>query len=289
MIDYYHKYVKYKTKYLQFKNQYGSGNNIAHGNNNLMLKLLKEEKNNIVFSPISITYALALVHQGTGGNTDRELTKLFGQKYSWQDLKTLKELVTNDAIKMTNLILINNDFNVRKNYLQEAEKYAMIKYDNFSNTSKLVKEVNQYIEKNTKGLIKNALPENSLSKLVKLLILNTIYFKANWSKTFKKESTSKMNFITNGKQKMVDMMHQTNDFNYYDDKIVQIIQIDYDKIDFSMIVILPKSNLNLVELNKVLNPDYFNLSKETNKFTTEKIDLYLPKFTQRSKMQLVPF
>ena len=114
-----------------------------------------------------------------------------------------------------------------------------------------------------------------------MLILNTIYFKANWSKKFDKKSTTKMDFV-GGKQ--VDMMRQVEKFNYYEDDNVQIVQMGYVGDDFSMVIILPKSNLDLVGLNKVLKPEYFNLTKSASK----RVDLYMPKFTQRSKMGLIP-
>src|SRR5205807_2089078 len=53
--------------------------------NHLSEKLFNVMDQDRIFSPMSIAYALALVHFGALGNTDKEITNLFAKKHSLED------------------------------------------------------------------------------------------------------------------------------------------------------------------------------------------------------------
>ena len=87
----YSKYLKYKAEYLSLKNeQFGGTINkeLSNANNNLSVKLfnLMDTNKGNIFSPISITFALSLLHLGAQGNTDKQLTELFDHKYTLNEL-----------------------------------------------------------------------------------------------------------------------------------------------------------------------------------------------------------
>ena len=53
----------------------------------------------------------------------------------------------------------------------------------------------------------------------------------------------------------VDMMHQTANFNYTEDRTFQLIQLPYGNQAFSMMVLLPLEGISLGEAVTVLNGD----------------------------------
>jgi serpin B len=53
-------------------------------------------------------------------------------------------------------------------------------------------EVNLWAEKETKGLIKDILPPESVDNLTKLIFTNALYFKGEWDQKFKASKTKKI-------------------------------------------------------------------------------------------------
>ncbi|NXI89231.1 ILEU inhibitor, partial [Rhipidura dahli] len=59
------------------------------------------------------------------------------------------------------------------------------------------KQINGWVEERTEGKIQNLLAEGILNSLTRLVLVNAIYFKGNWEKQFKKESTTERPFHIN--------------------------------------------------------------------------------------------
>lgn len=277
-----------KNKYVKFVNRQEGGNKINKANNILCTKIFNELNNELnndsVFSPMSITFALSLLHQGAEGNTDTELTNLFNNKYTLNELNQLYKLFNNDIMKMTNALLINKKYKVNDQYLDSIKKLVLIEYDDFGNKKLIVNKVNNYIEKNTNNMIKNILQENDIDALTILILINTIYFKAKWLHEFKSNNTEKMQFNNKSKNELlqVDMMYQENYFDYYENDNIQLLEMSYKNKDYAMGIVLPKGN----DIPPKLTSD--QIDEFINNLKRENVELHLPKFKHRKNIQLVP-
>lgn len=272
-----------KPKYIKYVNRQEGGNKINNGNNILCTKIFNEIDGDTVFSPMSITFALSLLHQGAQGNTDTQLTNLFNNKYTLNDLNQLYKLFNNDIMKMTNALLINKKYKVNNQYLDSIRKLVLIEYDDFGNKKAIVNKVNNYIEKNTNNMIKDILKENDVDTMTILILINTIYFKAKWLHEFKSSNTEKMQFNKNKNESLqVDMMYQKNNFDYYENDSIQLLEMSYKNRDYVMGIILPKNN----DIPPKLTSD--QIDEFISKLKNENVELYLPKFKHRKNIQLVP-
>ncbi|ARF10065.1 serpin [Indivirus ILV1] len=269
---YYSKYLQYKKEYFNIKNQRG-----GNGSNKLCFDLAK--KINGVFSPLSITFALSILHLGAYGNTDKQLTELFNNKYTINELNNIYTLFNNDIMKVTNVLILNNKYKVNNQYLDLIKNLSLIEYRSFNDINFIVKRVNNYIETNTKGLIKDTISNRDIDLSTIMILINTIYFKANWMNEFNPNKTHKSTF--RGLDKKINMMTQTNNFNYHENNDLQIIEIPYKQNDYTMGIILPKGD----EIPIISNNKFISL---IDNLKTERIELYLPKFTHRKNIQLVP-
>ena len=253
---------------------------ISQTNNTLCIKLFDKLGKGIVFSPISITLILSLIHLNSYDKTNNELTSLFGYKYRLGELKSIYKTFNNNIIKMTNTIIINNKYKVNNKQLKSIQKLALIEYNNFNDKQLIVNNVNRYVSNNTNSLIKNVLNGDMISNDTIMILINTIYFKANWLNKFNEENTSKMIFRGRNEMK-VDMMYQNSKFKYFETNDLQMIEMPYSDYNYTMGIVLPKNddiiNLNLGQLQ-------YNISCLKN----EKVKLYLPKFEHRMKIELVP-
>ena len=83
------------------------------------------------------------------------------------------------------------------------------------------------------------------------------------------------------------MMHLTDDFNYYKDKSIEMIEIPYNVEGLFALILLPYKELNLDNLINELDQEKMDLL--INKLTIKKIDLTIPKFTllKKKKINLV--
>ena len=113
-----------------------------------------------------------------------------------------------------------------------------------------------------------------------MLLINAIYFKANWLTKFNERDTKPMKFqVTNDIQ--VDYDHGMNmrgDLFHADMADsgfnAQVLELPYENENFRMLLILPNEGINIGELNlQKLNYDILNtkLGKNCTQCNTEYI------------------
>ena len=81
-----------------------------------------------------------------------------------------------------------------------------------------------------------------------MLLLNTVYFKADWQYQFNPDYTYTGDFTdptVKGGTKKVLLMAQTRNFKYYEDNSVQVVELLYKIDSMSAIVILPNGKTDL--------------------------------------------
>ena len=141
-------------------------------------------------------------------------------------------------------------FNPNKRFISSSQKYrASIQI------LKSASQVNNWCDTKT-GKIKKII--NKLPNSVKMILLNAVYFKGFWSKSFEKSMIIKKSFYNlkdKAKEKKVDRMQILDNFKYYEDKEVQLVELPYKKDSMYTIVILPNENKNINEFISELNDD----------------------------------
>jgi serpin B len=140
-----------------------------------------------------------------------------------------------------------------------------------------VEQVNEWCSEKTHGKITNILDE--LNPDTVMLLLNAIYFKADWQHPFNPSYTYTGEFTdptVKGGTKEVQFMTQTKNFNYYEDKSVQVVELPYKNDSTSAIVILPKDKIDVDTYLKSLDDNELNTILAG--FTSKRVSLSLPKF-----------
>jgi len=238
-------------------------------------ELNKEKiKQNLIISPLSAYQLLSLAANGAkeetltqmvlalGGKTLEELNKI--------NLQILSQVKQFSTVEIANAIMTK--FNPNSNFVAIGQKYgASIQ------TLKSASQVNSWCNAKTHGKIKKII--DSLPDKVKMILLNAVYFKGFWSKQFKKSLTMKKafyNFNDKSKEKKVNRMEITDDFQYYGDKEVQLVKLPYKKDSMSAIVILPNEKKNINTFISELNDE--KLQHLIKKMSGRKVRLELPKF-----------
>lgn len=257
---------------------------------NLQMFQLENNKKNMIYSPLSMKYALKLLDEGAANNTKTEIDKVVGSK----DL-TFYENVK-DHLSLANSIFIRNTYKdyVKDSYIDNVKnKYrSEIIYDEFQNAT----NINHWIEEKTFQMLKNIVRDEQVNNPdSEMVLINALAIDMAWSsrfdtdrtrgEIFTKEDGSKIEATT-----MYDSYTSyTKDFKYYknDDVIAFSKDLDeYDGNQFEFIGIMP---------NKVSLSDYIKSLKDNDieklisnlenvKETKDEVHLYIPKFEYEYRM-----
>lgn len=245
--------------------------------NNFGLGLCSVVPENSVHSPLSAGIVIALLHNGAEENTEKELTCVFGKKITFDELTEMYKVFNNDVMTLSNVLVVNKDMCVRKDYLEKTKALALVCNEDFSDPSRIVDMVNKFIADGTKNLIKDVLKPEHVEPSSPIILVNTIYFKAPWKKEFSKHMTRKAKFNDSID---IQMMCKTKSFPYFEDKNVQIVELPYKGDQFFMGIILPKNHRNLKGTYQYL------MNKPIEK--SERVEVNIPKFTQRKNLDMIP-
>uniref|UniRef100_A0A8C4VWR6 Serpin family B member 10 n=1 Tax=Gopherus evgoodei TaxID=1825980 RepID=A0A8C4VWR6_9SAUR len=205
---------------------------LSVANTGFALDLFKHEcktqtNTNILFSPWSISTTLATVYLGAKGNTADQMAKV---SWDYRECQLLRHTLLSLALK---------------EYLQSIKKYYHTEpraVDFMGAAEEVRREINSNVEHQTEGKIQALLPVNSVDSLTKLVLVNALYFKGNWAKTFKDGFTKEQPFRMNkNTTKPVQMMFQRGKFNwtYIQTMHTHIIELPYVNNDLSMLILLP--------------------------------------------------
>ena len=228
---------------------------------------------NKIISPASIMFALSIVHTGAHGKTSEEITNFFGRKLSINDIEGGHNMLNMGPTKVVNGLFVRQGCSINPNYHKSLRSIMMIKNEVFDNS--FVKKVNNFIAKNTNGLIRNLV--SSVTQDTIAILVNTIYFKADWKNPFQKHDTQKMMF---NNEQIVDMMYQTKSFLYCEDSANQVLSMPYKNPAYEMMIILPKRYGFTPTLSANVLDAYSQQMHKT------KVQVYIPKFTHRQKIEL---
>ena len=180
----------------------------------LFRETLDAEKGNQLISPLSVMLCLALLANGADGETLREMEAVLGM-----DMDTLNESFyaytqglyngENCKLGIANSIWFRDSetLMVKDEFLQtNADWYAAEVYKSPFDAS-TVKDVNNWVKKNTDGMIDSILNQPPSASTLMYLI-NTLVFDAKWQDKYENNDVRDRTFTNaNGSRTTVDMMY----------------------------------------------------------------------------------
>ena len=268
---------------------------IAGTYNELGLKLLAQTRQsvpgkNVFLSPAGLAFALSMVANGAQDETLREMIATLQLNVSLPDLNQANQALLehlshlDPKIKMeianslwtAKDIQINPAFmgTIRQSYLAEVSSV------DFKNPA-TAQIINDWCSDHTHGkipkMVQPPLDEN------RLILLDAIYFKGDWSVPFDKKQTRDLPFtLGNGQTVTHPRMRRSGDFDYYEDDAFQAVCLPYAGQAVSMYVFLPKTNLD--DFLKTLTVE--NWQQRTTQLRSKKGTVELPRFKLENEYDL---
>lgn len=146
-------------------------------------------------------------------------------------------------------------------------------------------QINDFIASKTNQRIQDLLPADAIDASTRLVLTNAITFKAGWAYPFNEANTHEANFTRpDGSTVPVQMMQDRGPMRYGTADGHQIVELPYVGHDVSMILILPKDDLQSFEKNLTSQ----TLDRLISKLGSETGLLTLPKFSYGSQSDLKP-
>lgn len=244
----------------------------------------KNEQENMVLSPVSVSMALGMTYNGTAGETRQRLTRVLG----WQGMSEdevnqyHKRLIhyynnqTSDiSLNIANGIWYNESLNVYQRFLSANNEYFSAYHNNF-NRETTPQDLNEWVRRQTGGHIKEVIDEFHPEDL--LYLVNATYFKGDWKNEFNASKTSEsMFFLEDGTKKRTQMMWQKADLKYHDNDSFQIVELPYKNDSFCMYILLPDSTKNVNDLIASLNFETW-VRYKSNLEVKRNINFGMPRF-----------
>ena len=135
--------------------------------------------------------------------------------------------------------------------------------------------INNWVDEKTNSKIDKII--DNIDPMTMMFLINAIYFKGMWTYEFDKNMTSDEQFTKpDGSQVPCKMMKMTADLNYFADETVQIVDLPYGDGQFSMTVILPRSDQSIDAVAADLTPSQW--TEWLSKLTKASGTVELPKF-----------
>jgi serpin B len=276
---------------------------ISEANNEFAISLYKKmgnEEKNIVFSPYSISSALAVTYAGAKGNTAREMAEIlwfpedqesFHRGYkTFTDSIQLTGIEKGTELRIANALWVQDDYKLRQDFLELADSCYKAKAENvnFKTPEELEltrQKINQWVEKITNDKIRDLIPRGVLKEVTRLVITNAIWFNGNWSNPFDKSNTSSSIFNISSENSMpADFMHQKSQAGYYEDEEVQALELAYKGNKKSMIIILPKDTNGWKLISRILTPERLQIISQG--IEEKEVEIAIPKFTYDCQFNL---
>jgi serpin B len=262
-------------------------------------KAAQQPGQNLVFSPLSIGYAFAMLDAGAKGRTAAQIDKAFGfpsgvaeafnaltsglatstapPTASAQPAGTAPESPSTDSdpppappvLTIANALWAQQGYPLLPDFTKTlAEQYgSVVQSTDFANQQAALAAIDHWADVHTAGRIKQVF--QSLDPQTRLVLANAVYLKASWTRYF--ENAGSRDFrAANGTEQVPMMKRDDEDLAYASGPNWQAVTLPYFGDRLAMRVILPTGSATPAD---VLKPSVLEAAAKTR---TAAVDVTMP-------------
>ena len=260
---------------------------LVKANNHFALELwARAGSGNQAISPLSIATALAMTWAGAKSATAAQMKKTLHFEGTddvivsqWARVSyALQDPSRPLKLKLANRLFGDAHYQFDTTYFtitRKAFSAPLEMLDFRADVEAARAKINSWVEQQTESRIKNLIPANTLVPDTRLVIVNAIYFLADWAEQFNKAQTFDAEFKSAGKTKKVPTMHLQSSFKYASGDGAALVELPYKGETASMYLLLPDAVDGLGAIEKKLEP---TLKALQMKLADETVLVSLPRF-----------
>ncbi len=250
---------------------------------------------NIFFSPLSISAAFGMVYGGAAGDTATELEQALAVGLPDDDWHGTFGALLGDLdqgkrctpveFSIANKVFTKDGFTLLTEYQDLLEQDYDAPVETFADADAAVDQVNDWVSDETNGHIPELLEQ--LAGNTVMVLANAIYMKADWAEPFEESQTVSEPFtLLDGASVDVDMMHGMVDAQWGEVEGGQVVSLPYQGDELEMVLALPEADVALADFEASFIATGTDHLVAT--LTPSSVDLSLPKFELRERLDLIP-
>jgi serpin B len=185
--------------------------------------LSRDGDENILCSPASVVWALAMVLAGARGQTQKDMVKALGIEYL--DVPLGRALAEIDAatrkgavdLHLANAVWRQEGYAFKESFLKALadDLRAHVQFADFEDAAGAARRINTWVEEETRGLIRDLLSRRHISRLARAILVNAVYFAGRWENEFDEDMTEDRPFwVTPDRSIEVPTMRRTDFFKH---------------------------------------------------------------------------
>jgi serpin B len=224
---------------------------------------LRAKKENLAYSPYSISLAAAMAYAGARGETERQMASTFhfplpqdplhaafGALHHELAMRGRKPAqpaseATPFRLNIANAVWGQDGYDLLPGYLDLLNRYygaglGLLDFATAPEASRNI--INDWCREETEGRIPKLLRPGTVNSATRLVLTNAIYFNAAWRQPFDPDRTTSEAFhLLDGRSILVPMMKQKAKHDYVLGQGFQAVILPYAGGEISMWVVVPDS------------------------------------------------
>ncbi|XP_974288.1 alaserpin [Tribolium castaneum] len=255
----------------------------------LYKEIVKDPKyagKNVLISPLSAETVLALAQSGCGDETSQEIRTVLHLPNDQNQIENLyKTVLPTLGVQSANKIYVKEKFTIRSEFTKIAKEVFGSDCENVNFSKEEAAGImNQWVEQQTGKKIRDLISPGVLNNRTRLVLVNALHFKGEFSVPFPPGFTYKENFYAGNSQIQVETMHNPSGAKYLYFEChhlnAKFLELPFQN-EASITFILPNEKNGLAaleaQIGRVLVP---------HNVTRDLVEVSLPKFTIESGFEL---
>lgn len=229
------------------------------------------------------------------------------------EINAAKSQLDQYELNLANALWVERSYPFRDDYLEKIGKFyktgGAFPVDFKGNPEKVRLEINSWVEGETEKRIKDLIPEGAVDGLTRMILVNAIYFKGDWTKPFEVKNTKDREFTRVDGSTVIKPMMNANalkeasyaafnsDGSFFETPSeisnfgsppklspgkngFAMLELPYMGDELSMVIIAPNDPGQLKAVEEKLTPK--NLATWIAKLKKRKVHVFLPKFKEET-------
>ena len=248
-----------------------------------LLNKLSDGDKNVVYSPLSVLYALAMTANGAEGETLAQMETVFGMPLDQLNgyLHSVVNLLPSDEgydFDIANSIWIKNDqdkFTVNEDFLTTVKSYYDAGVFTAEFDQQTLKDINNWVTQKTNGQIQNVL--DRIDENAVMYLINALNFEADWLNSYDGYDVNDGVFTkADGTTQDAEFMYKRENGYLSDEDTQGFIKYYKDK-KYAYVALLPEEGVNIDDYITSLNGEKLtNLLNNINH--QQKVETAIPKY-----------
>ncbi len=252
---------------------------------------------NLIFSPFNIATALSMLLEGARGDTADEIAAVLHLAQNDPEFHTaLSRLIDQlirqgnapgNTLSMGNALWVERGFPILPSFqdaLRTDYHAPPTSVDFLKAPEQARREINNWVEQQTKGKIKELFAPGSITGDTRLVLTSAVYFYGKWQSAFEAKNTQPGPFRGPGGPSQAKFMNQTASFGYSETPDLQILEMKYAGTPMVFDVLLPRQDSGLPALEKSMTAT--QIADWMKGVQRRQVQVAVPKFRVESEFSL---